>query len=172
VPGPSALTLALAVSGLPAERFVFEGFLPRRGRKRDQRLSALAGEPRTLVLFCSPGRLVTDLADLAVVLGEGRPCAVCRELTKLHEEVWRGSLEEASRRWGKSPARGEVTLVVGGAPEAATDPGSDLAGALEQVEELVSGGSTLSAACRSVAEQRGVRRRALCEAATARRGGG
>ena len=172
VPGPSALTLALAVSGLPAERFVFEGFLPRRGRKRDQRLSALAGEPRTLVLFCSPGRLATDLADLAATLGEDRPCAVCRELTKLHEEVWRGSLEEASRRWGEGPARGEVTLVVGGTPEAAPDPGSDLAAALQQVEELVSGGSTLSAACRSVAEQRGVRRRALYEAATTRRGEG
>lgn len=165
VPGPSAVTMAVAVSGLPADRFAFEGFLPRQGRKRAERLSALAGEPRTLVLFCSPGRLAADLADLAAALGGDRPCAVCRELTKLHEEIWRGTLAEAAARWEENPARGEVTLVVGGAPE----PGPDLDAALAEVQALVEEGSPLSAACRVVAERRGIRRRALYEAATARR---
>jgi len=167
VPGPSAVTLAVAVSGLPADRFVFEGFLPRPAGKRAERLSGLAGEPRTLVLFCSPGRLAADLADLVAALGGDRRCAVCRELTKLHEEVWRGSLGAASRHWEESPARGEVTLVIGGAPGGEPDLGA----ALAEVEELVAAGMALSAACRMVAEQRGVRRRALYEAATARRAG-
>lgn len=167
VPGPSAVTLAAAVSGLPADRFVFEGFLPRRGGRRAERLSTLAGEPRTMILFCSPGRLAADLADLAAALGGDRPCVVCREMTKLHEEVRRGNLEEASRHWEQSPARGEVTLVVGGAPEA----GPDLAAALARAEELVAGGSALSTACRVVAGERGIRRRALYEAMMARRAG-
>jgi 16S rRNA (cytidine1402-2'-O)-methyltransferase len=167
VPGPSAVTLAAAVSGLPADRFVFEGVLPRRGERRAERLAALAGEPRTLILFCSPGRLAADLADLAAALGGERPCVVCREMTKLHEETWRGTLEGAGRHWGEGPARGEVTLVVGGAP--AAEP--DLAAALDRVEELEAGGSSLSAACRLVAGEQGVRRRALYEAAMARRRG-
>lgn len=165
VPGPSAVTLAAAVSGLPADRFVFEGFLPRRGERRAERLFTLAGEPRTMILFCSPGRLAADLADLAAALGGDRPCAVCREMTKLHEEIWRGSLDGAKQHWAASPARGEVTLVVGGAPEA----GPDLAAALAQVEGLVAGGSALSTACRVAAGERGIRRRALYEAAMARR---
>jgi len=170
VPGPSAVTMAVAVSGFPADRFAFEGFLPRRGERRGERLATLAGESRTMILFCSPGRLGADLADLAAALGGDRPCVVCREMTKLHEEIWRGTLAEAGRHWGENPARGEVTLVVEGAPEA--EP--DLAAALAQVEELVAGGSVLSAACRLVAGERGIRRRALYEAAVARRheGGG
>ena len=165
VPGPSAVTLAAAVSGFPLDRFVFEGFLPRRGERRTERLAALVGEPRTMVLFCSPGRLDADLADLAAALGGDRPCVVCREMTKLHEEIRRGTLEGAGRHWGEGPARGEVTLVVGGAP--AAEP--DLAAALARVEELAAGGSALSAACRVVAGEQGVRRRALYEAAMARR---
>lgn len=170
VPGPSAVTLAVAVSGFPADRFTFEGFLPRRGKPRAERLAALAGEPRTLVVFCSPGRLVADLADLAASLGGSRRCVVCREMTKLHEEIWRGILADAGQHWLESPARGEVTLVVEGAPQAAPD----LAAALAQVAELVAGGSALSTACRVVAGERGIRRRALYEAAMARRreGGG
>jgi 16S rRNA (cytidine1402-2'-O)-methyltransferase len=168
VPGPSAVTLALAVSGLPADRFVFEGFLPRRGERRAERLSTLAGEPRTLVFFCATGRLAADLDDLAAALGGERPCVVCRELTKLHEEIRRETLGEAGRHWAESPARGEVTLVVGGAPA----PAPDLAAALARVEEMVAAGSALSTACRVVAAEQGVRRRALYEAATTRRRGG
>jgi 16S rRNA (cytidine1402-2'-O)-methyltransferase len=167
VPGPSAVTLAIAVSGLPADRFVFEGFLPRRGERRGERLQALAAEPRTLVFFCAPGRLGEDLTALAGALGDERACAVCRELTKFHEEVWRGTLEAAARHWAENPARGEVTLVVAGAPEALPD----LAAAVAQVEALVAGGQAVSTACRLVAEQRGVRRHDLYEAVTARRVG-
>jgi len=167
VPGPSAVTLAVALSGLPADRFAFEGFLPRRGERRRERLQALAAEERTLVLFCAPARLAADLADLAAALGEGRTCAVCRELTKMHEEVWRGTLGEAERHWAESPARGEVTLVVAGAPE--TVP--DLDRAATRVEEMVAAGAAVSTACRLVAEETGVRRRALYEAVTRRRRG-
>lgn len=168
VPGPSAVTLAVALSGLPADRFAFEGFLPRRGLKRSGRLRSLSAEGRTMVLFCAPGRLAADLGDLAAALGGGRTCAVCRELTKVHEEVWRGTLAEAGRRWAEEPARGEVTLVVAGAPEPASDP----EGALARVGELVAQGHSLSAACRAAAEEWGVGRRGLYEAVTARRSRG
>ncbi|MBN2113325.1 MAG: 16S rRNA (cytidine(1402)-2'-O)-methyltransferase [Acidimicrobiia bacterium] len=168
VPGASAVTLAVALSGLPADRFAFEGFLPRRGEKRRERLRALAAEERTMVLFCAPGRLAADLAELSALLGEARNCVVCRELTKMHEEVWRGSLGEAQRHWAESPARGEVTLVVAGAPE--TVP--DLERAAARVEEMVAAGTAVSTACRMVAEETGVRRRALYEAVTRRRRGG
>jgi 16S rRNA (cytidine1402-2'-O)-methyltransferase len=165
VPGPSAVTLAVAVSGLPADRFVFEGFLPRRGADRTRRLASLAAEPRSMVLFCAPGRLAADLEALAEALDGGRACAVCRELTKLHEEVWRGTLDEGAGRWAEGPVRGEVTLVVAGAPEAAPD----LEGAIAAVEALVARGTAVSEACREVAAERGVRRRALYEAVAGRR---
>jgi 16S rRNA (cytidine1402-2'-O)-methyltransferase len=165
VPGPSAVTLAVAVSGLPADRFVFEGFLPRRGADRTRRLASLASEPRSMVLFCAPGRLAADLEALAEALGGGRACAVCRELTKLHEEVWRGTLDEGARHWAEGPVRGEVTLVVAGAPAAAPD----LEGAIAAVEALVARGAAVSEACREVAAERGVRRRALYEAVAGRR---
>ncbi len=168
VPGPSAVTLALAVSGLPADRFAFEGFLPRRGGERTERLLSLADEPRTLVFFCAPGRLAEDLEALAGTCGGDRECAVCRELTKLYEEVWRGTLDEAARHWAESPARGEVTLVVAGARERAPD----LESAVARVEEMVARGATVSAACREVAAEHGVRRHALYEAVTARRRAG
>jgi len=117
VPGPSAVLHALVVSGLPTDRFVFEGFLPRKGRARADRLEELAHEPRTCVLFASPHRVVEDLDDLAGVLGADRPAALCRELTKLHEEVRRGSLGELAGHARVAGVRGEVTLVVGGAPD-------------------------------------------------------
>lgn len=167
VPGPSAVTLAVALSGLPADRFAFEGFLPRRRERRAARLAALAGEERTLIFFCAPGRLVGDLDDLAGALGGGRPCAVCRELTKAHEEIRRGTLGEQREHWMQNPARGEVTLVVGGAP--AAEP--DLDAALAHVEQMVGAGSALSEACRTVAAEQGIRRRVLYEAAIARRRG-
>jgi 16S rRNA (cytidine1402-2'-O)-methyltransferase len=164
VPGPSAVTMAVAVSGLPADRFVFEGFLPRSGRRRSDRLVEIAEEPRTVVLFCAPARLAADLADLAGSVGEERPCVVCRELTKLHEEVWRGTLGEAASHW-KDGARGEVTVVIAGAPSEAGDPEA----ARAEVERLVGDGATLSDAVRRVAEEMGVRRRDLYEDAVRRR---
>lgn len=159
VPGPSAVTMAVAVSGLPADRFVFEGFLPRKGRERRDRLEALAGEARTTVVFCAPRRLAADLADLRESCGD-RPVAVCREMTKLYEEVWRGSLGEAVDEWAGREVRGEVTVVLGGAPEA--EP--DLDAAVDLVREEIAAGAAQSAAVKDVAARTGVRRRALYEA--------
>jgi 16S rRNA (cytidine1402-2'-O)-methyltransferase len=123
VPGPSAALAALVVSGLPTGRVAFEGFLPRRGSGRDERLADLRTERRTLVLFEAPHRLARTLADLVATLGPDRRVAVVRELTKLHEETWRGTLAQALARSESAEPRGEHVLVVeGGAPaEAAAD---------------------------------------------------
>lgn len=117
VPGPSAAIAALVASGLPAGRFVFEGFLPRRGKVRSQRLRELAGERRTSVVFEAPHRVRETVADLAAALGDERPVAIARELTKKFEEVWRGTLADAVAHLAASEPRGEYVLVVGGAPE-------------------------------------------------------
>ncbi|HEY7272937.1 MAG TPA: 16S rRNA (cytidine(1402)-2'-O)-methyltransferase [Actinoplanes sp.] len=123
VPGPSAVTTALAVSGLPSDRFVFEGFLPRSGSARRARLRLLAAEPRTLVLFEAPHRIAGALADLATAFGPERSAAVCRELTKTYEEVRRGSLAELAEWAAEAAPRGEITVVVAGAgrPERPSD---------------------------------------------------
>ncbi len=116
VPGPSAVTTALAVSGLPTDRFCFEGFLPRKAGERRARLAELQAERRTCVLFEAPHRLADALADMAAVLGSDRRAVVCRELTKTYEEVVRGTLPELAA-WAAGGVRGEVTLVLEGAPE-------------------------------------------------------
>jgi 16S rRNA (cytidine1402-2'-O)-methyltransferase len=126
VPGPSAVLTALAVSGLPVDRFCFEGFLPRKAGERSRRLAELTAEPRTLVFFEAPHRTEAALAAMAEAWGDDRPAAVCRELTKTYEEVRRGTLGELVA-WAADGVRGEVTVVVGGAPpEAAisTDGGT------------------------------------------------
>lgn len=115
LPGPSAVSCALAASGLPADRYQFLGFLPRRGTERRALLRGLAGDPWTLVCFETPQRLRAALADLIEALGEARTVVVARELTKLHEEVWRGSLAGAAERWAAVAPRGEFTLVLAGA---------------------------------------------------------
>src|SRR3954449_12894341 len=114
VPGPSAALAALAVSGLPADRWCFEGFLPRRAGERRRALAALAGEQRTMVFFEARHRIAGALADLAAAFGDDRPAAVCRELTKTHEEIRRGPLGEQAS-WAAEGVRGEITLVVAGA---------------------------------------------------------
>ncbi len=114
IPGPSALVTALAISGLPTDSFIYLGFLPRRQGERRRLLSSLAEERRTLVAFEAPHRLRKSLADLADVLGE-RQVALARELTKVHEEVWRGSLSQALEYFERNPPRGEFTLVIAGA---------------------------------------------------------
>ena len=121
VPGPSAITAALAIAGLPTDRFCFEGFLPARQRERRAALEALAHERRTLVFFEAPHRIVAALTDLAAVLGSERAAVVARELTKAHETVYRGTLGELAARAATVAnfARGEITLVVHGAPAAA-----------------------------------------------------
>src|SRR5256885_4950815 len=120
IPGPSAITSALAVAGLPTERFCFEGFLPSRERERRAALAALAHEPRTLVFFEAPHRILRTLADMAAQFGAGRPAAVARELTKAHETVYRGTLQEllARAQAEENFQRGEITIVVDGAPAA------------------------------------------------------
>jgi 16S rRNA (cytidine1402-2'-O)-methyltransferase len=120
VPGPSAITAALAVAGLPTDRFCFEGFLPARARERRTALAALAHEPRTLVFFEAPHRIAATLADLAAEFGAERAAVVARELTKAHETLYRGTLGElaARARTEEYFARGEITLVVQGAPGA------------------------------------------------------
>ena len=116
VPGPSALLAALVVSGLSTSRFVFEGFLPRKGGARNQRLAELAAEPRTVVLFEAPHRVRQTVADLASAAGGRRRVALVRELTKLHEDVWRGTLDGAVEHLAKTEPRGEYVLVLDGAP--------------------------------------------------------
>jgi 16S rRNA (cytidine1402-2'-O)-methyltransferase len=119
LPGPSAVTAALAVSGLPVDRFCFEGFLPRRAGERRRALAALAGEPRTVVFFEAPHRLAATLLALVEAFGPDRPAAVCRELTKTYEQIRRGTLRELAE-WAAGDVRGEITLVVGGAPAVAS----------------------------------------------------
>jgi len=161
LPGPSAVTAALAVSGLPCDRFCFEGFPPRRDGERARRLAALATEPRTMVFFESPRRLAATLAEFAAAFGDGRRAVVCRELTKTHEEIRRGTLAELAE-WAGAGVRGEVTVVLAGAPAAqATD--ADLGAAAAEVSEMVEAGSSRKDAVASVAAARGLRRRALYE---------
>jgi 16S rRNA (cytidine1402-2'-O)-methyltransferase len=122
LPGASAITVALSASGLPTDRFLFAGFLPRKAGERRQVITELAEVQATLIFFEAPHRAQASLAALAEVLGGERPVAVCRELTKLHEEIWRGTLDEAAQEWQQREPRGEFTLVVGGAsPPAAWD---------------------------------------------------
>ncbi|AUG79334.1 rRNA (cytidine-2'-O-)-methyltransferase [Kitasatospora sp. MMS16-BH015] len=118
VPGPSAVLTALALSGLPVDRFTFEGFLPRKNGDRARQLAEIAAEPRTMVFFEAPHRIAEALAAMAAAFGEDRPAAVCRELTKTYEEVKRGPLAELAA-WAAEGVKGEITVVVAGAPPAA-----------------------------------------------------
>ena len=156
VPGPSALLAALVVSGLPTERFCFEGFLPRRGPDRRRRLRAVGEDERTVVLYEAPGRLAATLADLAAACGPDRAVAVARELTKVHEEVWRGSLAGATTEFPARDVRGEVVVVVGGAPARAPAPDGAVAAALRR---RLDAGISLRDAASEVAEELGVGRR-------------
>lgn len=165
LPGPSAVIAALAVAGLPVERWCFEGFLPRRTGERRSRLAELAGERRAMVFFEAPHRLAGCLADLAAGFGPDRPAAVCRELTKLHEEVRRGPLGELAE-WAADGVRGEITIVVeGAAPPATAD--IDDASLRAEVDELVDQGVSRRDAARQVADRHGLPRRRVYAAATA-----
>jgi 16S rRNA (cytidine1402-2'-O)-methyltransferase len=162
VPGPSAVTTAVAVSGLPSDRFCFEGFLPRRPGERRSRLSTLAGEERTLVIFEAPHRLAVTLADCADAFGADRPAAVCRELTKTYEEIRRAPLGEL-RDWAASAeVRGEITLVVGGAPVRVEPPSS--ASLAAEVAAAVAEGSDRKDAIAAVARRYGVPKRVVYDA--------
>lgn len=145
LPGPSAVTTALAVSGLPSEKFCFEGFAPRKSSARKTWLAALADERRTCVFFESPRRLAACLDDAVEQLGGERAAAVCRELTKVHEEVLRGSLAELAA-WAADGVLGEITVVLAGAR-----PAADLPSLVAQVQELIAAGARVKDACTRVA---------------------
>jgi 16S rRNA (cytidine1402-2'-O)-methyltransferase len=166
LPGPSAVTTALAVSGLPSDRFCFEGFLPRKGGERRARLEGLAAERRTAVFFEAPHRLGASLADMASVLGADRRGVVCRELTKTHEEIARGTLAELAERFS-AEVRGEVTVVVEGAPEPVN------ASTPEELARLVAAregtGEPRKEAIAGVARELGVPRRDVYDAVVAGR---
>lgn len=166
VPGPSAVLAALAVSGLPTDRFAFEGFLPRRAGDRARAVAELATERRTIVFFEAPHRVAAALAALADGLGAARPAAVCRELTKTYEEVRRGTLGELVEWAAAGEVRGEVVLVVGGAPAAAPPDAADV---VAEVLARADAGARLKDAVADVAARTGVPKRELYEAALARR---
>lgn len=184
IPGASAVLAALVSSGIPAPRWSFEGFLPRSGRERQERLARVAGDERASVLYEAPGRTAATLRDLAAACGDHRRAAVCRELTKLHEEIRRGTLRELADGATADPPRGEVVLVVAGAdsggrgrgtsgvqpggrleptttPDAGDARGASLGEARERVTALVEGGLPRSAAARQVAAETGLPRREL-----------
>ncbi|MFV0135378.1 16S rRNA (cytidine(1402)-2'-O)-methyltransferase [Streptomyces sp. HMX87] len=165
VPGPSAVLTALALSGLPVDRFCFEGFLPRKGGERRSRLREVAGERRTLVYFEAPHRLDDTLAAMAEVFGEERRAAVCRELTKTYEEVRRGPLGELAA-WAAEGVRGEITVVVEGAP----DTGPEEIGAEELVRRVrvrEEAGERRKEAIAAVAVEAGVPKREVFDAVVA-----
>jgi 16S rRNA (cytidine1402-2'-O)-methyltransferase len=165
VPGPSAVLMALAVSGLPVDRFCFEGFPSRKAGERLRALQALAREKRTLIFFEAPHRLGATLAAMAEVFGPDRPAAVCRELTKTYEQVKRGTLGDL-RQWAAGGVKGEITVVVGGAPGEVTDSETAVAG----IQARVAGGERLRDVCAEVAAATGLSRNDLYNAALAARG--
>lgn len=166
VPGASALLAALVVSGLTTDRFVFDGFLPRKGSERSTRITDVAVERRTVILYEAPHRLERTLADLAVACGVDRRVAVARELTKLYEEVWRGTLGDAVTWATETSPRGEIVIVVDGAPDEVVD---DDRVAVE-LQHLLGSGVSVRDAADEVAERFGLRRRRVYDMALTLRG--
>ncbi len=164
VPGPSAVLMALAVSGLPVDRFCFEGFLPRKAGERSRRLAGLADEKRTMVFFEAPHRLAEALAAMAEAFGADRAAAVCRELTKTYEEVRRGGLAELAD-WAAEGARGEITVVVAGAPAIS----STVEDVLPAIQQRVAAGERLKTVCAEIAAETGLSKKQLYDAALAAR---
>ena len=170
VPGPSSVVAALTVSGLPTDRFVVEGFLPRKGTDRGRRLAALLADERTSVVLEAPGRLAVTLDELAA-MDPDRPVAVARELTKLHEEVWRGTVAEAAAEFGGREVRGEIVVVIGGAPTPAPAEDDALEAAVRAVWADDPSAGPRQVADRVVATLGVARRRAYEAALRLRRGG-
>lgn len=171
VPGPSAVLAAAVVSGMGLARWRFEGFLPRKGGDRRKRLEDIASSPSPSVCYESPQRAAATLADLAGVCGGDRKVAVCREMTKLHEEVWRSGLADAAAHFAESAVRGEITLVIDGAEVGRDAPPAPSDGELlVEVEALVRTGLSRRDAVRDVACRLGLARAAVYRAAVAARG--
>ena len=165
VPGPSAVLMALALSGLPTDRFTFEGFAPRKDGERERVLNDLVDEARTMVFFDSPHRVGATLAAMALYFGAEREAAVCRELTKTYEEVRKGHLGELAL-WAHDGLKGEITIVVAGAPDVEPSPDDFVS----EVLTLAEAGMRLKAAAGYISERTGVRKKDLYEAALVRRG--
>jgi 16S rRNA (cytidine1402-2'-O)-methyltransferase len=163
VPGPAAFTMAMVVSGLPTSRFVMEGFLPRSGAERARRLAEVAGEPRTVVLYEAPHRVARTVADLVAACGPDRHVVLARELTKLHEEVWRGTLAEAVAHLAASEPRGEYVVVLAGAPPAAAADDDAIRAALL---DALADGESRSSAVATVVATLGVAKRRVYDIAT------
>lgn len=164
VPGPSAVLMALAVSGLPVDRFCFEGFPSRKAGERLRGFRSMAQERRTMIFFEAPHRLGSTLAAMAVAFGPARPAAVCRELTKTYEEVRRGGLADLAA-WASAGVKGEITVVVGGAPAVVTDLQTEVAG----IQARVAAGERLKEVCAEVAAATGLSRKDLYNAVLAAR---
>ncbi len=162
-PGPSAAFAALVVSGLPTGRFCFEGFLPRKGSGRTERLAAVASEPRTVVLYEAPHRVRDTVADLAAVCGGGRRVSMSRELTKMFEETWRGTLDGLAAHLDDVEPRGEIVLVLAGAPPAPAASTDDVENALRM---RLSAGLDRKTAIAEVARDLAVAKRVVYEVAT------
>ena len=157
IPGPAAVVSAIAASALPSERFTFEGFLPVKGKTRTERLSQLATEPRTMVLYESPHRLLKTLADVQTHLGGKRRVTVARELTKRYEEFWRGTVDEAIEHFTHNEPRGEFTVAIAGyttTPDVISE--ADL---VHQLATLISQGVSPSKASRQIAQETGLSKR-------------
>ena len=163
-PGPSAVTAALAVSGLPSDRFCFEGFPPRKAGERTRRFAELAAEPRTMVFFEAPHRAAASLAAMAESFGADRDAVVCRELTKTYEEIRRGQLAELAE-WAADGIRGELTIVVAGAPVMSVDASPDQLN--DRVQQLIGDGVDKKAAIVAVAREVGVPKREVYDAVLA-----
>lgn len=153
VPGPTALIMALVISGLPAHKFVFEGFLERRGKERASQLEAVAHHRYTVVMYEAPHRLVRTLEDLVPVCGAQRRIAVCRELTKIHEDVWRGTLENACAHFRVHEPKGEFVIVLEGAPARRDATAEEIA---DRVRELIATGKHTKEIARLAGEEFGV----------------
>lgn len=162
IPGASAVLAALVASGLPVARWTFEGFLPRRGRERRELIERIANDERTSIVFEAPGRAAATLADLAARCGADRQAALCRELTKLHEEIWHGSLGEIAERATAEAPRGEVTIVIAGRMKSqVVESGTSLDVGRRDVDRLVEQGWSRSSAAREVSQRTGLPRRDL-----------
>lgn len=166
IPGASAVLAAVSASGIAGPRWGFEGFLPRSGRERKDRLARIAADDRSTVLFEAPGRLAATLRDLAAACGASRQAAVCRELTKLHEQIARGALSDllAATEAGAIPARGEIVIVMAGAEARPSDAPAGFDAARAMVDALVRGGTSRADAAKAVSAATGIPRRDLYQA--------
>ena len=156
LPGPCALVAALAASGLPTSRFTFEGFLPLNKKNRTRQLAELSGEERTMIFYEAPHKLSATLQDLVSTFGPERPVALCRELTKLHEQIIRTTLGQAAQRYGQECPRGEFVLVVAGQEQSAPQDGPTLADGAARVAALLKEGATVRDAVRQAAQEYGL----------------